>query len=157
VEERIETPFEAAEVMFEREEEEEEGEEREDREEREVADERGGRRRRRRRRPRSDRGEAPTVDEGGERLREDEIDERVPSAARAAAREEEDEDEDELEGEFEEDSPARKVRINVPSWSDAIGDIIARNMSGRSKQPSGGGNRRGRGRGRRPGPPRDRQ
>jgi hypothetical protein len=61
-------------------------------------------------------------------------------------------DDDDLVDEQDE-SRARPVRTNVPSWHDAVADIIARNMASRSK--SGGGGRRsgGRGRGdRRPGP-----
>jgi hypothetical protein len=53
------------------------------------------------------------------------------------------------EDEAEEEARHRRARGTVPSWQDAISDIVARNMATRQKH---GGSRRPRGRGgRRPG------
>jgi hypothetical protein len=71
-------------------------------------------------------------------------------------------EESELDDDDEEDDdvPMRPVRSSVPSWEDAISDIIARNMANRHKSGGvsghSGGGRRGRGRGGRRNGPRDR-
>ena len=145
---RIETPFESGEVEF-------------DQPEIESSEPRPSRRRRRRR-PRTEPGE--TVEKRRpveERRPVDEIDEDelLPRTADLLD-EEEDESDADLDIDLEGESRPRTVRVSVPSWSDAISDIIARNMAARKKSGGSGGGgggggsaRRGRGRGgRRPGP-----
>jgi ribonuclease E len=162
---RIATPFESGEVEFD-ESDEEAIAEPETRIEQYERDERHGGRRRRRR-SRGGRG----VEAESRRAPE-------PSPTRRFEEDEALEDADEVlepldddlessEGadqeldEEAEDVHVRPVRSSVPSWHDAIGDIIARNMASRHKSGGGGsgyssGGRRGRGRGGRRSGPRDR-